>query len=410
MTDLSIPPARGQERASLHGSLGQQIRHAAIGLFVALALASGSSPTAAQTSPVQTCQLGELRLESGAVIPNFRMTYITHGTLNADRSNAILSIHGLRGNRDAQSFLAGPGRALDTDRYFVIQPDTLGVASTDPNATTSPTRSGMNMNFPRFSIRDMVHAEYRMLTECLNLRRVVAVTGISMGGIGALQWAVSYPDFMDAVIPIVPQANATRQTNFIWEAARQAIMLDPKWRDGNYPANDPPRRGIGVGINVQNAFGFSAESFAEMFRDRAAVDRFYATTTEQLGNTTDARDWIYRTWAIVDHDIAKTPPFNGELRAAARSIRARLLLMPNCFDQLLTPGESGVMEVAAHAPEAKIVDLDDIAGHSGNSTPRSVAIVTAEVRDLLQRIAEGRAGFNGPRVPRHWNREDRCPR
>ncbi|WP_198379515.1 alpha/beta fold hydrolase [Roseomonas sp. KE2513] len=382
---------------------------AALGLAVTLASSLGSAPAAAQASPVQTCDLGELKLESGASIPNLRMTYITHGTLNAERSNAILSIHGLRGNRDAQSFLAGPGRAFDTDRYFVIQPDTLGVASTDPNATTSPTRSGMNMNFPRFGIRDMVQAEHRLLTECLNIRHLVAVTGISMGGIGSLQWAVSYPDFMDAVIPIVPQANATRQTNFIWEAARQAIMLDPKWQNGNYPANDPPRRGTGIGINIQNAFGFSPESFAEMFQDRASVERFYATTTDQLGNATDARDWVYRTWAIVDHDIARTPPFNGDLRAAARSIKARLLLMPNCFDQLLTPGESGVMEVAAYAPNAKIVDLDDIAGHSGNSTPRSVTIIAAEVRDLLQRVADGRPGFTGPRIPRHWSREDRCP-
>src|SRR5918993_3822205 len=370
-----------------------RLRHQALrfSLGVGLILAAatvGGLPAAAQTSPVQTCQLGDLTLESGAVIPNVRMTYITHGMLNADRSNAILSIHGLRGNRESQSFLAGPGKALDTNRYFVIQPDTLGVASMDPNATTSPTRSGMNMNFPRFTIRDMVKAEHRMITECLGIRHLVAVTGISMGGIGSMQWAVSFPEFMDAVIPIVPQAHAHRHGNFIWEAARQAIMLDPKWQDGNYPADDPPRRGTGVGINIQNAFGFSDEAFEEMFRDRAAVDSFYASTTEQLGNTTQARDWIYRTWAIMDHDIARTPPFNGDLRAAARSIKARLLLMPNCYDQLLAPSESGVMEVAAHAPNAKIVDLDDIAGHSGNSTLRSVTVITAEGQDPLKGIPD----------------------
>jgi homoserine O-acetyltransferase len=337
------------------------------------------------------------------------MTYITHGTLNAERSNAILSIHGLRGNRDAQSFLAGPGKALDTDRYFVIQPDTLGVASTDPNATTSPTRSGMNMSFPRFTLRDMVNAEYRLVTDCLNIRHLVAVTGISMGGNASMQWAVSYPDFMDAVIPVVPMAQASRQDAFIWELARKAIMLDPKWRDGAYPADDPPRRGVGVGINIQNAFGFSAEGFAEMFRDRAAVDRFVATSSEQLGASTDARDWVYRTWAIVDHDIAAAAPFNGDLRAAARSIHARLLLIPNCFDQLHTPGAGGVMEVAANAPSAKIADIDDTLGHSGNNSPRGVTVITAEVRDLLQRIADGRPGFSGPRFPRHWSRADRCP-
>ncbi|WP_426960160.1 alpha/beta fold hydrolase [Muricoccus radiodurans] len=407
MNIMALPHPRWQDRGRPRGVLGPQMRQFAMGL--ALAVACGVSQATAQTSSVQTCQLGDFRLESGAVIPNARMTYITHGTLNAERSNAIFSIHGLRGNRDAQSFLAGPGRALDTDRYFVIQPDTLGVASTDPNATTSPTRSGMNMNFPRFTLRDMVDAEYRLVTECLNIRHLVAVTGISMGGNGALQWAVSYPDFMDAVIPVVPMAQASRQTAFIWELARQAIMLDPKWRDGAYPANDPPRRGVGVGINIQNAFGFSSESFADMFRDRAAVDRFVATSSEQLGASTDARDWVYRTWAIVDHDIAAGPPFNGDLRAAARSIRARLLLIPNCFDQLHTPGAGGVMEVAANAPNVKIADIDDVLGHSGNSSPRGVTVITAEVRDLLQRISDGRPGFSGSRIPRHWIREDRCP-
>lgn len=409
MITAALSRERQQDGGWLRSGIGLQARQVATGLVLALASACGISPAMAQTSPVQTCQLGDLKLESGATIPNVRMTYITHGTLNAERSNGILSIHGLRGNREAQSFLAGPGKALDTDRYFVVQPDTLGVAWTEPNATTSPTRSGMNMSFPRFTLRDMVNAEHRMVTECLNVRHLVAVTGISMGGNASMQWAVSYPDFMDAVIPVVPMAQASKQDAFIWELARQAIMLDPKWRDGAYPADDPPRRGVGVGINIQNAFGFSAEAFAEMFRDRAAVDRFVATTSEQLGATTDARDWVYRTWAIVDHDIAAAPPFNGDLRAAARSIRARLLLIPNCFDQLHQAGPGGVMEVAANAPNAKMADIDDILGHSGNNSPRGVTVITAEVRDLLQRIADGRPGLSGPRFPRHWSRADRCP-
>jgi len=368
-----------------------------------------ATPAFAQAPQVQTCQLGELRLESGQMIPNFRMTYITHGTLNADRSNAILSIHGLRGDRSTQTPWAGPGLALDTTRYFVIQPDTLGVASLDPNATTSATRSGMNMSFPRFTMRDMVNAEYRMVTECLNIRRLVAVTGTSMGGIAALQWAVSYPDFMAAVIPLVPQAHANRQVNFIWESARQAITLDPKWRDGAYPNDDRPLRGTGIGMVIQNAFGMSASGFEGLFATRDQVHRNYAQQIEQIGATTQARDWIYRTWAIESHDIAAAAPFNGDLVAAARSIRARLLLIPNCFDQLLPPGESGVMMVAMHAPDAKIVDIDDPSGHGGTRSARGIAAITTETRDLLQRVADGRPGFGGPRYPRHWSRPDRCP-
>ena len=379
------------------------------GLLMSAAASALAQAPAPPTSAMQTCQLGNMTLESGAVIPNFRMTYITHGTLNPERSNAILSIHGLRGDRTTQSVWAGPGLALDTTRYFVVQPDTMSVASIDPNATTSPTRSGMNMEFPRFNIRDMVTAEHRLLTECLNIRRLVAVTGTSMGGIGALQWAVSFPDFMDAVIPLVPQAHASRQANFIWEAARQTIMLDPKWRDGSYPNDDPPRRGTGVGMIIQNAFGISASGYDSLFPNGAAVHRNYAQMVEQIGRTTQARDWIYRTWAIESHDIAQTPPFNGDLAAAARSIRARLLLIPNCFDQLLPPGESGVMQVAAHAPNVKVVDIDDPGGHGGTRSPRGIAVITAETRDLFARIADGRPGFGGPAFPRHWARADRCP-
>src|SRR4051794_19487418 len=111
----------------------------------------------AQPTAMQTCQLGDLKLESGEVIRDFRMTYITFGTLNEKKSNAILSLHGLQGNRNSQSYWVGRGKAFNPDRYFIVQPDTLGVASADPNATTSPTRSGLNMKFPRFNIRDMVN-------------------------------------------------------------------------------------------------------------------------------------------------------------------------------------------------------------------------------------------------------------
>ena len=389
-------------------------RHAPLGAAAALllaaapALAQAPQPAAPmQTSPVQTCELGNLQLESGAVIPNFRMTYITHGTLNAERSNGILSLHGLRGDRTTQTPWAGPGQALDTGRFFVIQPDTLGVASLDPNATTSPTRSGLNMEFPRFTMRDMVTAEHRMLTECLRINRLVAVTGTSMGGIGAMQWAVQYPDFMQAVIPLVPQARANRQVSFIWEAARQTIMLDPKWRGGQYPADDPPRMGVGIGLLVQNAFGISAGGFEEQFASPEQVHRFYAQLRDQTGATTQARDWVYRTWAIESHDVSRG--FGGDMAAAGRAIKARLLLFPNCFDQLLPPGESGVMEIAAHAPDVKIVDIDDLGGHGGTRSPKGTAVITSETRDLLQRVSDGRPGFSGPRYPRHWSRPDRCP-
>jgi homoserine O-acetyltransferase len=363
-----------------------------------------------QASPVQTCQLGDLTLESGEAIRDFRMTYITFGTLNDAKSNAILSLHGLQGNRNSQSYWVGPGKAFDPKRYFIIQPDTLGVASTDPNATTSPTRSGLNMSFPRFNIRDMVNAEHRMLTECLGIKKLVAVAGSSMGGIETMQWAVSFPTFMEAAIPGTPMARANRQGNFIWEAVRQVVMVDPKWRDGNYPNDDPPRAGIGVGLQIQSVVGSSAEGYELEFATREQVHAAFAADAKTVGNNVQARDWIYRSWAIQSHDIGQTHNFKGDLAAAARSIRARVLLLPNCQDQLHAPRQGGVLEAAQHIPTAKLVDLDDPGGHRGSRSARSLATFDTEVKDLLNRIAEGKPGISGPRFPKSFDRPDFCPR
>ena len=380
----------------------------AVGAAIASLLCCG--PALGQTPPIQVCQLGDLKLESGATIRDFQMTYITVGTLNAAKSNAILSIHGLQGNRNSQSAWAGPGKAFDTGKYFVIQPDTLGVASSDPNATTSPTRSKLNMAFPRFNIRDMVNAEYRMLTECLGIKHLVAVGGISMGGIETMQWIVSYPDFMDAAFPTVPMARANRQGNFIWEAIRQVIMVDPKWRNGDYPNDDPPRAGIGVGLQIQSVVGVSAAGYDELYTTGEQVHAAYAADAKRLGETVQARDWIYRSWAIQSHDIGQTPGFNGDLAAAARSVKARVILFPNCQDQLHPPREGGVLEAAQFIPNAKLVDLDDTGGHRAATSPKALALFTIEVQELLGRIAQGRPGIGGPRTPKSWGRGDFCPR
>jgi homoserine O-acetyltransferase len=346
-----------------------------------------------------------LQLESGEAIPDFRMTYIAHGTLNEQRDNAILSLHGLRGTRETQSVWAGPGRAFDTHTYFVIQPDTLGVASLDPDATPSPSRSGLKMRFPRFTIRDMVQAEHRFLTECLKITRLVAVFGTSMGGIESLQWAVTYRHFMDAVIAALPQARANKQSVYIWEAARRVIMLDPDWQHGEYEPDRRPLLGTAYGLNIQSAFGLSAPRFEEQYPTREAVVASYDAQAASATNT-DARDWMYRTWAIDQHDISSGRPFSGDLAAAARSIRARTLLFPNCFDQLLPPRESGVYELGKFIPAAKVVNLNDREGHG--AAVNQQALITREVRDLLGRIASGRPGIRGPRFPDSGDGGDFC--
>ena len=149
--------------------------------------------------PHQIAELGALELESGEAIRNYRQSYVTHGTLNADRSNLVLVCISLTGNHHRLDFLIGPGKALDTDRFFVVCADPIGNGlSTSPSNSVEQPR----MRFPRFAIRDMVHAQHRLLAEVLDVRSALAVIGGRMGGMQALQWAVSHPGFAGRIVAI----------------------------------------------------------------------------------------------------------------------------------------------------------------------------------------------------------------
>ena len=212
-------------------------------MLLALLCLTLSAPAArahtTSQAPHQSFSMGDLRLESGEVIRDFAISYVTHGTLNAERSNAILMVTAISGNHHRLDFMIGPGKALDTNRFFVIATDAIG-----NGLTTSPSnsRTQPRMQFPRFSIRDMVASQHRLLTEHLGIYHVAAVIGPSMGGMQALQWGVSHPTFMDSLVAMVPLARTPAWTVAVLDASRQAIMLDPAWNEGNYTA--PPERGI----------------------------------------------------------------------------------------------------------------------------------------------------------------------
>jgi homoserine O-acetyltransferase len=190
-----------------------------LGLALALSvLTAAYGPTASahwpDQAPHQIANLGEFRLEGGGVIPNLKMSYVTHGKLNAAKDNAILFMHGFGVNHHSIDHLIGPGQALDTDRYFIICSDELGNTQMTFEHSTSPTNSGLKMNFPGYNLRDRVKAEYMLVTQELQIPHLLAVTGISSGGIHSVQFAVSYPDFMDGIFPIVGGGSLTTQGFF----------------------------------------------------------------------------------------------------------------------------------------------------------------------------------------------------
>jgi homoserine O-acetyltransferase len=214
-----------------------------LGLWVALTvlLAAGTPVDAHWPGQPEhrMAQLGDLTLESGEVIKNFRMSYVTHGTLNAAKDNAILFHHGFAAHHHFFDHMIGPGRPLDTDKYFIICPDLLGATQTGYEHTTSATNSGLKMKFPFFNQRDRVNASHRLVTETLGIPHLLAVTGISSGAEDGLQYAVSYPQFIDGIIPV--SGGALWSAGFSRGRLAQSILETCiGWADGNYDVNPQP--------------------------------------------------------------------------------------------------------------------------------------------------------------------------
>lgn len=187
--------------------------------------------------PHKIVDLGKLVLEGGGAIKNLRMSYVTHGKLNEAKDNAVLFRHGFGDNYHGWDFLIGSGKSLNTDKYFIITSDTFGSTQTSFEHSTSPTNSGLKMNFPAYNVRDMVNAEYKLIKEGLGINHLRAVTGLSMGAFKALQFAISYPDFKDGVILTVGGALWTTQGMY-YHAQLQSIVENCEgWKGGNYEAN-----------------------------------------------------------------------------------------------------------------------------------------------------------------------------
>ena len=339
--------------------------------------------------PHQQYRIGDLKLESGEVIKDFAISYVTHGTLNAQKSNAILMVTAISGNHHRLDFLIGPGKALDTTKYFVVATDAIGNGlTTSPSNSTAQPR----MQFPRFGMRDMVESQRRLLKEKLGIDHVVAVVGPSMGGMQALQWGVSHPDFMDGLVALVPLARTPAWSVLIVDASRKAIMLDPAWNNGNYTTI--PTAGVRLWRDI---LGFGAARTPEWYRDQFPrpldVLPWLKAQEDAVLNAFDPNDYIYQSWAYETHDVGATPGFNGDYAKALGSIKAKTLMMTGVKD-LLNP-EWEALEAARHIRDVRTVSInpDSITGHmaAGGFRPADVEQINAEVAKFLDAVTQGGA-------------------
>ena len=329
--------------------------------------------------PHQIFAEGDLKLDSGETIRDFSISYVTHGTLNADKSNAILVATAIGGNHHRLDYLIGAGKALDPAKYFIISTDAIG-----NGLTTSPSNSSLQprMQFPRFTMRDMVQSQYRLITEKFGIRRLQAVVGASMGGMQALQWAVSYPDAMQAIVPIVPLGRTPAWTTAVLEMLRQSIMADPKWAGGNYAANSPPEAGMRLWAGwLSGVIVRTPSAHKNQFPNHADVIPFLKTVEDGGWKRMDATDWVYQSWAYDQHDVGTTPGVSGGYEGALKSIKAKTLILAGVGD-LLNP-EPEAVEVAKLIPGAGFASINapNVIGHAS-----AAGITPGENADQNQRI------------------------
>lgn len=292
--------------------------------------------------------LGAFELENGQTIQDCKIGYRTFGRLNADRSNAVIVPTWFTGTSAQKSFVAAPGSLADSTKFFTVVVDALGngVSSSPSNSPTQPGKA-----FPTVGIRDMVRSQHELLTKHLGLNRVYAVLGISMGGMQSFQWAVSYPDFMDKVVPIIGSPKQSSYDKLLWNTELKAIE-----RAGNCPTCEATAMRTVGAIHLDHLYTpqwHQRELKAEDYEQKIAqVEESYAKL--------QAQDWACQLRAMLAHDV-----FQGRSVDELRKIlKAQLLVIVATQDHMVNP--QAAMDFA-HALNAKLVELTSDCGHMATS-------------------------------------------
>jgi homoserine O-acetyltransferase/O-succinyltransferase len=354
-----------------------------------------STPGAAHTPQQPAHQLfseGDLKLESGEAIKDFSISYVTHGTLNAKKSNAILMVTAISGNHHRIDFMIGSGKALDPQKYFIICTDAIGNGLT---SSPSNSKAQPRMQFPKFTIRDMVESQYRLLKEKFGIEHVVAVIGPSMGGMQTLQWGVSHPDFMDALVAMVPLAKTPGWTVAVLEASRKAIMTDAAWKDGNYDA--PPEKGVRLWRDILNLLAArTPDMYQAQFKNGMDVLPWMQEQENAAMKAFDANDWIYQTWAYERHDVGTTPGFNGDTAKALASIKAKTLILTGTKDLLNPEFEPIETGKNIHNVRMETISPGTVTGHAsaGGFNASDVEFINRDVGKFLDDVTDSGKRLN----------------
>ena len=341
-----------------------QIKHALCMLLVACGPRAPAPPApapapAAEAAPAPAdpaqlfADLGTCALESGAHIDACRIGYRTFGKLDATQSNAVLFPTWFSGTTRPLVDIV-PDKLVDTKRFFLILVDAIGdgVSTSPSNSRTQP-----RLAFPRFTIKDMVESQHRLLTETLGVTHLRAVMGISMGGMQAIEWGVEHPDLVDRLVPIVGSPQLTSNDLLLWTTELHALQSDVAFANGNYQGRPQIRAVLDL-----HALALTTPAYRAAQTSREAFPAWIAA--REAETTFDWNDWHRQLEAMTAHDVTK--PYGGTMESAAKRVKARALFVVADQDHMVSPIPARAF-AAAMGSAAKLVALEGPCGHSAPS-------------------------------------------
>ena len=344
-----------------------------------------------------------LKMDAGVSLSPLTIAYQTYGDLNANKSNAILVCHALTGDQHVANehpitgkagwwhTMVGPGRPIDTNRYFVIASNVIGgcMGTTGPASLNPATGRPYGLDLPVVTIKDMVHAQ-AMLIDHLGIDMLLCVAGGSMGGMQVLQWAASFPDRVFAAMPIATAARHSSQNIAFHEVGRQAVMADPDWRQGRYLEEGViPTKGLAVARMAAHITYLSDEAlqskFGRKLQDRSAptfsfdadfqIENYLRYQGTSFVDRFDANSYLYVTRACDYFDLAAD--YGGSLAHAFKGSKSRFCVVSFNSDWLYPTQASRAIVHALNAGGASVsfVDIETDRGHDAFllDTPEFIA-------------------------------------
>jgi homoserine O-acetyltransferase len=354
-----------------------------------------------------------LMLDAGRALSPFTIAYKTYGILNDAKSNLVLICHALTGDQFAASrhpvtgkpgwwdIMIGPGKPIDTNRYFVLCPNVIGgcMGTTGPADTDPSTGKPYGLSFPLITVRDMVRAQ-AMLLDALGIEKILCVLGGSMGGMQVLQWAASFPERVVSAVPIAAAARHSAQNIAFHEVGRQAIMADPEWKSGDYALHGTrPAKGLAVArmaahitylseTALQSKFGRALQdrdSFSFAFGPDFQIESYLHHQGITFVDRFDANSYLYITRAMDYFDLAAE--YGGVLAEAFRGTQTRFCIISFTSDWLFPAAENKKVAHALNAAAANVSFVEIATDRGHDSFLLDEPEMFAAVRGFLNSVA-----------------------